>query len=238
MTIEQIKTFPSYEALKHNGLTDENIVQYYSLPKGQRGAFFNSFKGEQATPTMKRPTVGTQKCTKVDIDSVRDMALEHMDKTYTYRGKSFCPSKEGWKFAFNDRKRALGLCSYRKRTIYLSTFFIEQGSREMKMWVNTMVHEIAHAFSFEGFGERGHGRLWKDMFISFGGNGERSSGDAQFEDLIENPISKYTLVCDNCGRQSPSHRAKKRASACGDCCKKYNGGRYSDKYKLRQIQNY
>lgn len=246
MTIEQVKLLPSYDALKRRGMTDENVMQFYSLPKGQRAAFFNSFhkqpkttKIEDATPTMKQPKLGTQKCAGiVDIDSVRDMALEYMDKTYTYRGKSFCPSKEGWKFAFNDRKRALGLCSYRKRTIYLSTFFIEKGSREMKMWINTMVHEIAHAFSFEGFGERGHGYLWRDMFISFGGDGNRCNGDTEYGDLIENPISKYTLVCDNCDRQSPSHRAKKRTSACGDCCNKYNGGRYSDKYKLRQVKNY
>lgn len=166
------------------------------------------------------------------------MALEHMDKTYTYRGKSFNPHQEGWKFAFNDRKRALGLCSYRNRTIYLSTFFIEQGSREMKMWVNTMVHEIAHAFAKEGFGERGHGWLWKDMFMSFGGDGNRCSGDAKFGDLMENPVSKYTMICDNCGKQSPSHKIKRVKSACGDCCNKYNGGKYTDKYLLRQVKNW
>jgi len=242
MTTEQLQLLPSYEPLKRNGLTDENIRQFYSLDAKQRGAFLNSFKNATQTPTTTpskvQATQGTQKCTGVSVASVRRMALEHMEKDYVYRGKTFNPKKEGWKFEFNNRKRALGLCSYRKRTVYLSTFFINQGSREMKMWVNTMVHEIAHGFAKEQFGERGHGWLWKDMFMSFGGDGQRCNGDAEFGDLLKNPVSKYTMVCDTCNYQSPSHKIKKRKSACSKCCDKHNGGRYSANYVLRQVQNY
>jgi len=240
-TLNEIKQTKSYEPLRRNGLSDENILQFHSLPNGQRAVFLNSFKREKVEikpPKSEVKSLGTQKCTEVTIGAIRRMALEHMSKDYYYRGRLFNPNAGGWKFEFNDRKAALGLCSYRNRTIYLSTFFINQGSREMKMWVNTMVHEIAHAFSGTVFNSHGHSNLWRNMFISFGGNGNRCSGDTEFGNLIENPVSKYTLVCDNCGTQKPSHRIKKRASACSKCCKKYNGGRYSVKYKLRQVQNY
>jgi hypothetical protein len=175
----------------------------------------------------------------VDIDSIRQMALEHMDKTYSYRGKHFNPTAEGWTFSFNNRKRALGLCDYRRRTIYLSRYIIENGSREMSGWVNTMVHEIAHAFAGDKFGKYGHCWLWKSLFISLGGSGLRCSNDTiVYGNLEEKPVSKYTLICDNCGRQTPSHKIKRRKSACGACCKKHNGGKYTEKYILRQIKNY
>jgi hypothetical protein len=264
-TLANVSQAPSYNALQRSGLSDIKIIAYYGTPKADRRLMLQQLQRSQkstasqqivvvgsgtpnflarklgqtiAIDTYKTPQAKTQLCTGVDIDSVRDMALTYMDKTYTYRGKTFNPHQEGWKFAFNDRKRALGLCSYRRRTIYLSTFFINQGSREMKMWVNTMVHEIAHAFAKEGFGDRGHGWLWKDMFISFGGDGKRCNGDTEFGNLLENPVSKYTLICGTCDTQEPSHKIKRRKSACSKCCDEHNGGRYSEKYVLRQIKNY
>jgi len=216
----------SYEALKRNGLSDSNIAQYYSLPNTQRSAFLSSFKNEKPQ---------TQKCT---LKSIKAMADKYMVKTFRYRGKTFNPTSEGWTFSFNNRKRALGLCNYRYKEISLSKHLIESGSREFKMWENTMIHEIAHAFAYTKFGESGHGRLWKDLFISLGGDGNRTSSDVEYGDLLEKPVSKYTLICDNCGKHRPSYKKRKRACACPDCCKKYNNNRYSDKYKLREVQNY
>ena len=176
----------------------------------------------------------------VDIDSVRDMALEHMGKDWIYRGRTFNMFKMGWTFYFNDRKKALGLCSFRNKTIYLSSWFIENGSREMKMWVNTMVHEIAHAINKE-LGGSGHDWQWRDIFKTLGGNGERTSSDNKFGDLINNPISKYTNVCDN-GHTSPSYRKSRTIAegrqACRKCCNKFNGGEFSNKYLVKQVKNY
>lgn len=236
MTVEQLKMLPSYDALKRNGLSDENIVQYYSLPIGQRGAFFSTFKNPTPQPTkVAKPTINFQ---TNDIDAIRDMALELMETTFTYRGVEFNAKQLGWRFGFNDRKRALGLCRYTVKKIELSQYFIENGSRDPKMWKNTMIHELAHAMNYWYYGGTGHDWRWRDIFMSWGGNGQRTSGDTEFGNLLENPVSKYTLVCDSCGDQRPSHKVKKNKSACYKCCTKHNGGRYSEKYVLRQVKNY
>ena len=45
MTIEQIKSTPSYEPLKRNGFTDANIITYYTLTSiGERKIFFAKVK--------------------------------------------------------------------------------------------------------------------------------------------------------------------------------------------------
>lgn len=180
-------------------------------------------------------SVGTQKCI-VNIDTVRDMAFECMEKTYTYRGRQFNLSNLGWRFKFSSKKCALGTCYISKREIALSEWFIENGEREMKMWKNTMVHEIAHAINHI-LGGRGHDWQWRDIFVTLGGNGERTSGDTKFRNIVKNPVSKYTLICPN-GHASISHKVKRRKVACGKCCNKLNGGEYTDKFLLKQIKNW
>ncbi len=172
---------------------------------------------------------------KNDVDEIRDMALDYISRDWIYRGQIFNLSKKDWTFSFNERRRALGLCSPRSKTIYLSQWFIENGSRETSMWVNTMIHEIAHAINYH-LGGRGHDRQWRNIFISLGGNGQRTSGDIKFQDLIENPVSKYTTICPN-GHTSPSHKKSKAISngrrSCGKCCNTFNKD-----FLLKQIQNY
>jgi hypothetical protein len=244
--LSNIQTAPSYDALKRNGFADLDVLAYYGTPVSDRGTMFKQIKAKNdlfsriALITQPQTVVkkdGTQKCTgKVDIDSVRDMALVCMGKDYTYRGVTYNMNKMGWKFAFNDRKIALGLCSHRRKTIYLSTFFIESGSREMKMWENTMIHEIAHAINAQ-IGGRGHSWQWRDIFIKNGGDGKRTNGDTQFNDLIEKPVSKYTTICAN-GHASPSHKRRRNIEdgriSCGKCC----SGRFDNRFLLKQIQNY
>lgn len=180
--------------------------------------------------------------TKNSIKAIEKMALEYMQKEFTYGGKTFCPAKQGWKFEFNNLKRSLGQCVYSNKTIYLSNYLIKNCKRGFEMWVDTMIHEIAHAFVFQVFNETGHTDLWRNVFISFGGNGNRVCRDIDFGDLIKNPISKYTQVCDNCGKQTPAHRKSKTIAegrlSCYSCCNNFNNGKYSDKYPVREIKNY
>lgn len=64
---------------------------------------------------------------------------------------------EGWKFEFNNRANAIGLCRYSNKTIYISTVFADAlTNTEVK---DTLLHEIAHAMTP---GE-GHGVEWKRM---------------------------------------------------------------------------
>jgi predicted SprT family Zn-dependent metalloprotease len=236
-TLQTISTAPSYEALTRNGFTDIDVLAYYGTPKEHRGTMFIQIKAEVQRKKFGAPkpkvniytpteNLGAQKCTsKANLDDVRQMAMEYMEKTWSYRGRTFNLDKLG------------GQCWGSRKKIYLSQWVVEGSEREMSGWINTMVHEIAHAINHI-MGGRGHDWQWRDIFTSFGGSGERCSSDVTFGNLIEKPISKYTLVCNSCGSQSPSHKIKKRASACGKCCNEKNGGRYTSEFILEQIKNY
>ena len=243
-TLENVQTARSYRALKRNGFTDANIIKYYNMPSAfNRKTYFTQMmnQSKKVAEPLRTPKkvvevkVKTQMCTTVDMDSVRDMALDYIGRTWTYKGRDFNLVDMGWKFNFNDRKNANGLCSPRRRTIFLSTYVVENATREMSGWINTMVHEIAHAINHH-LGGRGHDAQWRRIFLSFGGSGERCSSDITFGNLIEKPISKYTNVCPN-GHQSPSHKysrvmAEGRRS-CGKCSSVFDKA-----FVLKQIQNY
>lgn len=141
----------------------------------------------------------------------------------------------GWRFEFNTRKRAAGLCSKNDKTIYISKWLLDQNLNKSLEFENTIRHEIAHAIEFELRGESDHGRLWKFIARQVLCTAERCY---KSEQIGVTETTKYTLICDTCGKQSPSHKIKKRKSACGKCCNEHNFGRYSEKYALRQVQNY
>lgn len=242
-TLSNIHLSPSYDALKRNGFSDLDVIAYYGTPINDRTTMFKQITTKNNTERYISTSEkqGTQKCTeKVDIDSVRDMALSYMEKDWIYRGVTYNMNKMGWKFAFNDRKRAFGVCSIRRKTIYLSSYFIENASREMKMWENTMIHEIAHTIN-SVIGGKGHDWQWKDIFIKNGGDGSRTKCDTKFDNLLETPISKYTTICPN-GHTYPSHKRRIKIErghiACRKCCETHNDGKFDKRFILKQIQNY
>lgn len=68
-----------------------------------------------------------------------------------------------WTFKWNNRKTALGLCSYRTKTIQLSRPFTTLGSEEDV--TDTILHEIAHAIA--GSAAK-HGPEWKKVAVRLG----------------------------------------------------------------------
>lgn len=72
----------------------------------------------------------------------------------------------GWKFEFNKRRSALGLCRPHRRTIYLSTYYLDKVSEVETM--DTILHEIAHALEFVRHGTSGHGPKWKAICVEVG----------------------------------------------------------------------
>lgn len=236
MTRQELQLQASYDKLKAMGLSDQELRQFYSLPNNQRGAYLRSFKDVKSDVKKE----GTQMCTSVSVASVRRMALDHMERDWVFRGRTFNLNNLGWRFEIEDCKRANGRCYSYQKKITLSRYVIEHSDREMSGWINTMVHEIAHAINHM-LGGRGHDRQWKTIFEYFGGSGERCSSDVTFSNLIEKPISKYTQVCPN-GCQAPVHRYAKAVDegrrACGKCCKKHNNGKFDKRFILKLVQNY
>lgn len=167
---------------------------------------------------------------QVTISEVRQMANKFMNTTFTYQGKEYNMLRMGWSFEFNTRKRALGLCSGRRKTVYLSQWVILNSHEPMETWIDTMLHEIAHAIDFSIRGRSSHDWRWRSIALAIGCNGERCASVEHKEDVK----SKYTLKCNSCDFTAPSHKKRKRQGSCPKC----SGGRFNPKYLIEQVQNY
>lgn len=142
----------------------------------------------------------------------------------------------GWKFEFNTRKRAAGLCSKREKTIYVSKWLLAQNLNKSLEFENTLRHELAHALDFEIRGTSDHGKVWKAIARKVLCTAERCFTSEQ---ISVTATTKYTLVCDTCNKEIKMHKINTtRPRACASCCNEHNFGRFSEKYIFRQVQNY
>jgi ribosomal protein L37AE/L43A len=177
------------------------------------------------------------------LADVLKLANELLDREFTFitflNGKHTVSARSiGYVFEFDKAKRRFGCCYYISKKITLSvplcTENLDKVHTEIK---NTLLHEIAHAFSLYAYGTRngvGHSNFWRNIATQIGCSGERCY---KREDVVL-PKSKYSLVCDSCGHISPKHRTPTKSYACSKCCNEHNNGKYADKYKLRFVQNY
>lgn len=114
-----------------------------------------------------------------------------------------------WKFGWNRRKRALGLCRYHLKRIELSVHFVvANGEEEIR---ETILHEIAHALAGQ---KAGHGAAWKAVCRRIGCKPERcDNGTAVM------PAGRWHAACPGCGKQYSRHRRpQKRAKYwCRHC---------------------
>jgi predicted SprT family Zn-dependent metalloprotease len=114
----------------------------------------------------------------------------------------------GWTFAFNRRKRDMGLCRYAARAIELSVYLVERnGPDEVR---DTVLHEIAHALVGPG---HGHDAVWQRKCLEVGARPERC-GQADM------PAGRWHAHCGGCGAAFHRHRRPRRLGgwfcrACG-----------------------
>ncbi len=74
-----------------------------------------------------------------------------------------------WKTKIYNAYRAVGRCSYRRETIYLSKYHVENHSDEEIL--ETILHEIAHALCMGH--DHAHGDIWKQKALELGASGEQ-----------------------------------------------------------------
>ena len=113
----------------------------------------------------------------------------------------------GWTFAFNWRKRSLGLCVYRHRQIELSVHFVRRNDQAEIL--DTILHEIAHALVGQ---EHGHDGVWKKKCLEIGAKPERC-GNADM------PEGRWQASCKACGGHFNRHRKPRRLTGwfCRRC---------------------
>lgn len=119
-----------------------------------------------------------------------------------------------WTFSFHNKKCSLGTCSYRRKKIYLSQWFVELNNEDEVE--DTILHEIAHALSYERYGSdgMGHGRLWKMVCREIGARPQRTC-----KSKLNRPQNHYKYVdtCA-CGITYKRHRLKSNVGyRCPKC---------------------
>lgn len=167
------------------------------------------------------------------LDEARGRALHLMDELGRQElGTSL--RERGWTFAFDRAKRRLGVCRGAKKEISLSAHLVALNGLEHRdeqgvpVIEDVIRHEIAHAIDFEQRGRSDHSEVWQAICQRVGAEPSRTY---EGEGLDKVP-GKYVARCPHCGAEHPYYRRPKRPKACAACCKAYNGGRYSEKYKL------
>jgi predicted SprT family Zn-dependent metalloprotease len=128
----------------------------------------------------------------------------------------------GWKFRYNNRKRAAGICSYRNKTVELSLPLTKHS--ELVDVKDTILHEIAYALVGSN---HGHDYVWRHKAIEIGCNGKRCYGEEKESTYkAAKMLAKYKGLCPN-GHESFRHRKPKNRQSCGKCC-----SRFSEKFLI------
>ena len=142
---------------------------------------------------------------------------------------------KGWTFVWNKSKSCFGLCTYRPKTIALSSYLLPTITDESA--VDTIKHEIAHALDFHDRGTSDHSKKWKRWAVKVGADPSRCKDhdNKEMTAKLAN-VSRYKLVCSN-GHVFPSHRKKRMDSSCYECARIHNLTGYQEIFKLKQIKN-
>lgn len=110
--------------------------------------------------------------------------------------------QNGWKFTFNRRTTSLGVCSYYKRTIFLSEKYTRLNDWEPEM-KDTVLHEISHALCGPG---QGHNWTWKMKCREIGAKPCRLA-QGEFVSPPRKTEKKYVAHC--CGKKYQVQRRGK-----------------------------
>lgn len=119
-------------------------------------------------------------------------------------------TEAGWTFAFNRRRRSLGLCRFDLKRIEISApFTVLNPEAEVR---NTLLHEIAHALTppprrGRAHGDNAwtaHGPAWRATCLRIGADPARLNLTAAA------PPGRYHATCPRC---SKSHRRYRKPLA-------------------------
>jgi len=137
--------------------------------------------------------------------------------------------------------RAAGNIHVRDRLIKLSTplivdaFSDGRGHEVSGVWCldscdaarEILKHELIHLWLFERGLPHGHTPEFRQK--------AREIGQPRTRHAIERPRPKsgWIYSCAGCGVETVRRRKWARARACGACCKKWSGGRFDERFRLR-----
>ncbi len=117
-----------------------------------------------------------------------------------------------WKFKFDRAKLRAGLCSYSRKCISLSIYYVNHNQDKPDDVRDTILHEIAHALAGS---EHGHDVVWKAICLRIGARPLRCYDSS----IVEMPKGRWRAVCPGCSKEFRRHRRLRRyrTSYCLRC---------------------
>jgi len=128
-----------------------------------------------------------------------------------------------WGFKFDRSVRRFGLCSYRRKTIYLSKKLTLLN--DMNIVKNVILHEIAHALVNS---HNGHNEIWEHKALSIGCDAQRCYDPSK----VIRPKKKYRGKCPVCDNIVLSH--KRTVISCGMCWRQSFNKQFLIKWELNK----
>lgn len=126
-----------------------------------------------------------------------------------------------------------GLANWRLLRITLNPRLAGVSADEVR---RTLVHELAHLLAQHRAGRRkisAHGPEWKRACADLGIPGEPRCHSLPFE---RRQLKKqFFYECPVCATVMARVRRQRRKVACLRCCRQFNAGAYSEKFRFREI---
>jgi hypothetical protein len=189
-------------------------------------------------------SVGRQ---KVDTDFKPDLMKNTPEELHKYwEGASHVNLyKYGWRLQFTDSREFAGLCSQedfgqvqkgnlsKDRNLYLSINFVKSDANWKNNYLDTILHECAHAIvremivtkiGYTSLGQldpmhittQGHGKIWKMVCEAINPSGD--CGQFYTNAILENSFNEYHFECQNCEYEGFG-KTKAFTSNCPKCFK-------------------
>ena len=134
---------------------------------------------------------------------------------------------------WNSRlKTAAGRADYREKLISLNLRLIEHPTEIDR----TLRHELAHILAQFRAGRRKispHGTEWQQACVDLGIGDEKRCHNLPFP--ARTYAARFVYRCPNCRQEFPRVRQVRRAVACLACCRKYTGGEFDPRFRLRLV---
>lgn len=107
-----------------------------------------------------------------------------------------------WRFEWDSARTRGGICRHHIKKISVSR--IVAGLNDDAWFIETLLHEIAHAIVGPG---NGHNTVWRTTLIRLGGSGKRTHDGA-----VKREAHKYVAACAKCGIIGSCARMSKRST--------------------------
>lgn len=100
----------------------------------------------------------------------------------------------------------------------------------------TLLHELAHLLAHHRYGRgiSAHGVEWKQACADLGIPGEPATHNLPLPSRKQR--RKWSYTCPSCLEEIERVKRMRNDSACYVCCKKYNGGKFHNRYKFIEHQ--